>query len=113
MKLQGKTVLLLQATSLVSIDLQQMLEEQGATVIIKSDHADASRADLLLVDHDGARDDVASRVHTKGTPMVIYSGLIDGLAEQFPKAIVVSKPTPTATLFKAIDKALAHREPPR
>jgi hypothetical protein len=107
MKLKGKTVLLLQATSLVSIDLQQMLEEEGARVVIRSDHADATKADLLVVDHDGAADKVASRVHANGTPMVIYTGMVDGLAKQFPKAVIVSKPTPTANLLRSIEKALS------
>jgi hypothetical protein len=108
-KLQGKTVLLLQATSLVSIDLQQMLEEEGARVIITSDHADASRADLLLVDHDGAGNKVASHVHANGTPMVIYSGSVDGLTQQFPQAVIVNKPAPIASLLKAIDQAFRRR----
>src|SRR5687768_10570489 len=102
-KLKGKTVLLLQATSLVSTDLQQMLEEEGARVLIRSDHADASRADLLVVDHDGAADKVVGHVHANGTPMVIYSGMIDGLAKAFPKAVIVGKPTPATTLLKSIE----------
>lgn len=109
MKLKGKTILLLQATGLVSIDLQQLLEEEGALVIIRSDHADASKADLLLVDHDGAADKVASHVHANGTPMVIYTGNRDGLADQFPKAVIVNKPTPTADLLKAISRSLGTR----
>ena len=50
---------------------------------------------------------IVGNAHAQGTPMVIYTGMLEGLTKRFPQAVIVSKPVPSAHLLKSIAKALS------
>lgn len=112
--LSGRTVLLVEDEFLILLDLQMVLEEQGAEVVTAGSVAEGIRAtdtkedlDAAVLDvrlPDGEVFPVAEKLTERDVPIVFHSGhaRIEDLTERFPKAKALSKPAPERVLVDVL-----------
>ena len=112
MRFKDRTILCLQSEAMVAIDLQSVLEDEGATVVMSARALEAGNADCLLVDNHGTTDPLVAQIHARGVPLIVYTGNPDGLSKAFPTAIIVNKPAPPGAVRDAVHRALVSRPPP-
>lgn len=117
--LSGRTVLLVEDEFLILLDLQMVLEEQGAEVVTAASVAEGIKAtearkalDAAVLDvrlPDGEVFPVAEKLVERHVPIVFHSGhaRIDDLAERFPTATALTKPAPERMLVDALVQQVA------
>ena len=117
--LTGKRVFVVEDEAIVALEMQQVLEDAGATVRTFPSATDAGvaetivAADLVLFDARlGAPQMVAfaSRLKQAGVPMVVASADL-GVGALFPDAVTLSKPFMGQTLIEACLKAMGAEAP--
>lgn len=117
--LTGKRVYVVEDEAIVALEMQQVLEDAGATVRTFPNATDAGldenvvAADLVLFDARlGAPQVVAfaSRLRQAGVPMVVASA-DTGVGTLFPDAVTLSKPFMAQTLIEACLAAITVRAP--
>ena len=118
----GKRCFVLDDEFLIALDIQQILERAGASLVTSV--ASAAEATVLLgrelkfdlavldvklgsVERNSL--DVAALLQTQGVPFVFLTGMRadDMHAKKFPNAPVIEKPYDAATLLRAVQHALA------
>lgn len=122
MRLNGRSVLLVEDEFLILLELQQVLEDQGAqvstagTVREGMDVAGAlSGIDAAVLDvdlPDGKVYALAETLQARGVPIVFHSGQAraEDLAARFPEALALSKPAAEARMIEAVAEAAGREE---
>ena len=120
--LAGKRCLVMDDEFLIALDIQQILEAAGASVVCASNTTDALSAlgekftfDIAVLDvqlgeaADGGTLDLARMLAGKNVPFVFLTGMrqSDLHAMDFPEAPVVEKPYEAPLLLYAVTRALA------
>jgi CheY-like chemotaxis protein len=119
----GKRCLVLDDEFLIALDIQQILESAGASVICVGNAADALEAlrtqpkfdfavlDVKLSGANGTSLTVAAILTEQGIPFVFLTGMRrqDVHAKEFPHALVVEKPYETPLLIDAVLRAFGSR----
>ena len=111
--LNGKRVYVVEDEAIVAMEMQQILEDAGATVSIFREAGEfgehhLSSTDLVLFDARlGAKPVVefAARLRAAGLPMVVASA-DSGIGTLFPDAVPLAKPFFGQTLIEACERAL-------
>ncbi|KIT16893.1 response regulator [Jannaschia aquimarina] len=114
--LSGRTVLVVEDEVLISLDLSLQLEDAGAAALIaesvaqgaqlleeRSDRIDAAILDMRLPDGDSTP--LAEDLTRRRIPFLFHSGHTrpEDVAERFPDAPALSKPTPWTELEQHLD----------
>jgi len=120
--LAGKRCLVMDDEFLIALDIQQILEAAGASVVCASNTTDALSAlgdkftfDIAVLDvqvgesADVGSIDLARMLVEKDVPFVFLTGMrqSDLHAMDFPEAPVVEKPYESPLLLNAVTRALA------
>jgi CheY-like chemotaxis protein len=107
---------------LIALDIQQILEQAGASHVTSVASAaeatellgrklkfDLAVLDVKLGSVERNSLDVAALLQTQGVPFVFLTGMRadDMHAKKFPNAPVIEKPYDAATLLRAVQHALA------
>ena len=118
--LSGKRVLLLEDQMLIAMDLEQILEEAGVTVVAtltssrdaiaylsSNDIPDAAILDVNLGEETSEQ--VAEQLLSRGVPFLFATGYGDGgaIAGTFPEVPVVRKPYARETILTQLEKLLS------
>ena len=119
--LSGKRVLVVEDEFLIALDIQSILENAGAEVVLahRVAHAietihnngpfDAALLDLKLDTETSVP--IAERLHADGVPFVFSTGATGdtAIAARFPDVTIVGKPFHTETLVAALAAAMSTR----
>ena len=115
-RLKGRTLLVVEDEFLILLDLQYILEDEGAEVVTATTVEegleavnDAFAAALLDVRlPDGDVFPVADELSRRSVPLVFHSGhaQADAIAERFPGATTLSKPAPEMMVVDALAKSV-------
>jgi CheY-like chemotaxis protein len=113
--LAGKRGLVLDDEFLIALDIQQVLEQAGATEVVCAGNVvealaaiHAERFDLAVLDlrlgRDGTSLPAAEALAAAGTPFIFLTGMRTDAEEAraYPDAPVVEKPYDSPTLLEAI-----------
>ena len=107
MMLDGRRILVLQSEYLIAIDLQAVLESEGAVVTIGLPHSDTGETfDCFLIDSKSADHPVTTRLNAEGVPLVVYTGHREAVRDRFPEAVIVGKPAPDQAVTAGVERAL-------
>ena len=106
MMLEGRRILVLQSEVLVAIDLQVLLEEEGAVVSVGPRCHLEGGFDCLIVDSAATNQPIATDFAVSGIPLVGYTGDTEAVSRRYPDAVVVRKPALPAELLAAVRGAL-------
>ena len=115
--LTGRVILIIEDEPLVALDVQQALEDAGATVVVTRTLAAALVAvednsiSAAIVDHalgDGDSSEVCERLKERNVPFVTYSGFAH-LKGACADAKHVNKPASPAVLVATITGLLTSR----
>jgi CheY-like chemotaxis protein len=111
-RLDGHTVLVVEDEPLVSLDVAQLLQEFGATVVSASSVgtalacADSPEIAAAVLDINLAGDDcspVCQRLSERGIPFLFHTGYTDApVLKQWPAAPVVHKPASGERIIEAL-----------
>ena len=111
-RLKGRTLLVVEDEFLILLDLQYLLENEGASVVtattvaegLEAAAGDYAAAVLDVRLPDGEVFPVAERLAARNVPLVFHSGhaRIEEIEEQFPDAVMLSKPAPERTLIETL-----------
>ncbi|MDP2411668.1 MAG: response regulator [Pseudolabrys sp.] len=121
--LAGRRCLVLDDEFLIALDIQQILEAAGASVVCVSKVDDALAAlargpridlavlDVKLSDASGTSLTIAGDLAKRGTPVVFLTGMRQSDLDEmhFPDAPVVEKPYEAPLLVAAVVRALEGR----
>lgn len=116
--LSGRTVLIIEDEALIALDLETVLEDQGATTVTARTVAEALSAleaphiSAAILGHTllfGDTADVRWRLKEKGVPFIAYS-VIPGLPSLADAAAHVHRPAEEKSLIAAVAKVLANAE---
>ena len=121
--LAGKRCLVLDDELLIAVDIQQILEAAGASVVCVGSAEDAlaalrsgPRFDIAVLDIvlGGAANNslrVVAALAAQNTPFMFLTGMrgVDVHSAAFPKAVVVEKPYQPPLLIDAVMRAMAAR----
>lgn len=117
--LEGKSILLMEDEFFIALDIQEMIEDEGAHVTMCSnldegfaalsgaaDGFDAAVLDIRLGDRDVFP--LARVLNERNVPIIFHSAHLAHLdiARDFPVAIALDKPAPSAVLLRAICRLL-------
>ena len=71
MKLEGRHILVLDTEYLIALDVQTMLELEGATVAIGEAGINGDgNFDCVVTDYESAQKAIVARLHASGIPIV-------------------------------------------
>ncbi len=119
--LHGKRILVVEDQALVALDLQAMLEDDGAAVIgpfgglaAALGAVSGQAIDAAILDVDLGEEDVlplADRLVERGVPFVFHTGHaeIGRLRARYDGAPVVLKPAPPGEVIRRLAGAIASR----
>lgn len=118
-RLDGTSVLVVEDEFLILIDLEFLLESEGArlttaTSLEEAISAARSTYDVAVLDvrlPDGEVYPAAEMLNQREVPLVFHSGHAhnDAIDEAFPEAIALEKPAQEAVLLSAVERQLAGR----
>ncbi|RED13194.1 response regulator [Pontivivens insulae] len=113
--LAGQTILLAEDEPLIALNLEMVLEEEGATVIAvthigRTDHVDPGKISGAILDvqlADGEVYDLADRLYAEGVPIVFHSGHAErtDLLTRYPGARALTKAADEDLLVKELTHA--------
>ena len=105
MILSGRRVLVLQGEYLIALDLQEVLEKEGAVVTIGSQYDQNDDFDCILIDNNAAQRN-ADQLTSAGIPLVVYTGDVVIARRLFPNAVIIGKPALDKALITAVVTAI-------
>lgn len=112
MKLKGRQILVLDTEYLIAIDVQNMLEQEGATVTAGDFGLNGDgNFDCVVTDHESAQKSLVGRLHAAGIPLVAYTGNREAIEKLFPHAFIVNKPSSPGLLTAAVAHAISPPPP--
>ena len=91
---------------MVAIDLQVLLEDEGAVVSVGPRCHLGEDFDCLIVDSAATNQPITTDLVASGIPLVGYTGDTQAVSRKYPDAIVVKKPAMAAELLAAVRGAL-------
>jgi len=118
--LEGEQVLILEDEPLIALDVQEVLEREGATVLV----APTIREALQCAGHPGlsaglldvavGREDaepVCEALSRRRVPFVFFTGMLESSLVRWPGAPIVRKPAASAAIIGALKFALSADTP--
>ena len=118
-RLNGTTVLVVEDEFLILVDLEHLLEGEGARITsatsleealsLPQEDYDAAVLDVRLPDGDVYP--LAHRLSQRHVPLVFHSGHVqsESIAETFPEAVTLAKPVHEKVLIAALERQVATR----
>jgi DNA-binding response OmpR family regulator len=114
--LEGERILLLEDEPLIAFDVREVLESEGATVLVAPTisealqcacHPTLSAGVLDVVVHGDHAEPVCEALSRRGVPFVFFTGMSSRPLIRWPGAPIVQKPAASAAIVGALKFALS------